>query len=108
MLHRFFGRIYTAGTNFTRPPDKSQLWEYEVPRMTCSLNSTIIVLPIKKIVPVIICIMHLPIDWTLIALLHVAPLPSTPVVQMAYLPLKANLFCLNSDQKKKNRFEILD
>ena len=32
----------------------------------------------------------------------------SPVVQMAYLPLKANLFCLNSDQKKKNRFEILD
>ena len=31
-----------------------------------------------------------------------------PVVQMAYLPLRPNLFCLKSDQKKKNRFEILE
>ena len=33
---------------------------------------------------------------------------SSPVVQMAYLPLRPNLFCLKSDQKKKNRFEILE
>ena len=40
--------------------------------------------------------------------LHEGDIGRAPVVQMAYLPRKAYLFCLKSDQKKKNRFEILD